>query len=73
MKYQFSITVNGEITDSGVDGAESIQDIHQVVLESFPHNIQAGVSVRAVNMMVHQDHSAAIAPQGQITQAPPRR
>jgi len=55
MKYFYSITVSGMINEDkdARDTREDIQDIQEVLLNSFPHDLQPGVTVQNMNMNVN--------------------
>lgn len=55
MKYFFSFSVSGEIDDKADEGqSESLNDIQKIVADSFPQNLVAGVTVRQLNISVHE-------------------
>ena len=55
MRYFFNLSINGEIDGKSDDGQpESLADIQKLVAESFKQDLLAGVSVRSLNISVHE-------------------
>lgn len=67
MKYFFNYSVSGEVDDKADEGqTENLVDIQKLVANSFPQDLLAGVTVRALNISIHE-HIAP--PNGGMAQA----
>ncbi len=55
MKYFFNYSVSGEVDDQTDSGKpDTVPEIQKVILESFPHDLLAGVQVKSVHISVNE-------------------
>lgn len=67
MKYFYSISISGQVDER--DG-ESIEDIQDIVHQSFPHKLVAGVTMNSYSLSVQAvpDLPSPSVAQGSISQ-----